>query len=315
MQIIILDGYSVNPGDLSWDALKEFGTVSVYDRTPAELVGQRLVGADAVFVNKCRIGEDQLRRAKNLKFISMLATGYDVIDLTAAKGRGIVVSNIPAYSTDSVAQMTMALLLEICHNVGHHSREVHKGRWTHSPDFCFWDTPLIELAGLTFGVLGCGKTGCATARLARAFGMNVIGYSRHEHPEFCGERVTLDELFRRSDVLSLHCPSTVETRGIINGTSIARMKEGAILLNTARGSLVDSRSLADALNTGKLYAAGVDVAMQEPISKNDPLLSAKNCFITPHIAWAPLAARRRLINTAVENLRAFVNGAPINRVN
>lgn len=314
MQIIILDGYAVNPGDLSWDALKEFGTVSVYDRTPPELVAQRLIGADAVFVNKCRIGEEQLKKAKNLKFIGELATGYDNIDLTAAKGRGIVVCNIPAYSTQSVAQMTMALLLEICHNVGHHNREVHKGRWTHSPDFCFWDTPLIELQGLTFGIIGCGQTGSATARLAQAFGMHVIGYSRGEHPDFCGERVSLDELFARADIVSLHCPSTPETRGLINGTTIAKMKDGAILLNTARGSVIDPHSVAQALESGKLYALGMDVAMQEPINRNDPLLGAPNCFITPHIAWAPLAARSRLIDIAVGNLRAFLAGSPINTV-
>lgn len=315
MQIIILDGYTVNPGDLSWDALKAFGTVSVYDRTPPELVAQRLIGADAVFVNKCRIGEDQLKRAKNLKFIGVLATGYDVVDLTAAKGRGITVCNVPAYSTDSVAQMTMALLLEICHNVGHHNREVHKGRWTHSPDFCFWDTPLIELAGLTMGIIGCGQTGSAVARLAQAFGMHVLGYSRGEHADFCGERVSLEELLRRSDVVSLHCPSTPETRGLINGTTIAKMKEGAILLNTARGSLLDPYSVAQALESGKLYALGMDVAMQEPIQRSDPLLSAPNCYITPHIAWAPLAARQRLIKISVDNLRAFIEGHPINRVN
>ena len=209
----------------------------------------------------------------------------------------------------------MHSLLPPCQCVGHHNREVHKGRWTHSPDFCFWDTPLIELAGLTFGVLGCGRIGCAAAKLAAAFGMHVIGYSRREHPEFPGERVTFDELLARSDVLSLHCPSTVETRGVINGTTIAKMKDGAILLNTSRGSLIDPRSVADALNAGKLYAAGVDVALQEPINKNDPLLYAKNCVITPHIAWAPIAARQRLMRIAVENLRAFVNGTPINRVN
>ena len=314
MLLIILDGYTVNPGDLSWDALKAFGTVSVYDRTPPELVAQRLIGADAVFVNKCRIGEEQLKRAKNLKFIGVLATGYDVIDLTAAKGRGITVCNIPAYSTDAVAQMTMALLLEICHNVGHHNREVHKGRWTHSPDFCFWDTPLIELSGLTMGIIGCGQTGAATARLAKAFGMRVLGYSRGEHPDFCGERVALLELLQASDVVSLHCPSTPETRGLINGTTIGRMKDGAILLNTARGSLIDPFSVAQALESGKLYAVGMDVAVQEPIQRSDPLLNAPNCYITPHIAWAPLAARRRLIDHAVENLRAFLDGKPINRV-
>ena len=315
MQIIILDGYTVNPGDLSWDALKEFGTVSVYERTPPELVAQRLIGADAVFVNKCRIGEEQLKRAKNLKFIGVLATGYDVIDLTAAKGRGITVCNIPAYSTDSVAQMTMALLLEICHNVGHHNREVHKGRWTHSPDFCFWDTPLIELSGLTMGIIGCGKIGTAVAKLAQAFGMRVVGFSRGEHPDFPGERVSLNELFRRADVVSLHCPSTPETRGLINGTTISKMKDGAILLNTSRGSLIDPHSAAQALESEKLYAIGMDVAVQEPIQRSDPLLSAPNCYITPHIAWAPLAARQRLIDIAVNNLRAFIDGTPINRVN
>ena len=315
MQIIILDGYTVNPGDLSWDALKAFGTLSVYDRTPPELVAQRLIGADAVFVNKCRIGEEQLKRAKNLKFIGVLATGYDVIDLTAAKGRGITVCNIPAYSTVSVAQLTMALLLEICHNVGHHNREVHKGRWTHSPDFCFWDTPLIELAGLTMGIIGCGQTGTAVARLAQAFGMKVLGYSRGAHPEFPGERVSLKDLLSRSDVVSLHCPSTPETRGMINGTTIDRMKDGAILLNTARGSLLDPHSVAQALESGKIYALGMDVAVQEPIQRSDPLLSAPNCYITPHIGWAPLAARQRLIDIAVQNLRAYVEGSPINRVN
>lgn len=309
MQIIILDGYSLNPGDLSWESLEEFGTVSVYKRTPPELVAQRLLGADAVLTNKCRIGEQELAKAKRLKYIGVLATGYDVVDITACRGKGITVTNIPAYSTESVAQMTMALLLEICNGVGHHNREVHKGRWSQCPDFCFWDMPLIELCGLTFGVVGCGKTGSATARIAKSFGMHVIGYSRTKHEEFCGEQVeTLDDLLRTADIVSLHCPSTVETRNLINGTSIAKMKDGAILLNTARGSLIDGPSAAEALQTGKLYAIGMDVATQEPINKNDPLLAMDNCFITPHIAWAPLAARRRLMRIAYDNLKSFLEG-------
>ena len=315
MQIIVLDGYSVNPGDLSWEPLKELGILSVYDRTPPEMVAQRLIGADAVFTNKCRIGEQQLQKAKNLKFVGVLATGYDVVDVSACRGRGITVCNIPAYSTESVAQMTMALLLEICNGVGHHNREVHKGRWTHCPDFCFWDMPLIELSGLTFGIIGCGKTGSATARIAKAFGMKVIGYSRSKHEDFPGQQVeTMDELLSRADIVSLHCPSTSETRGMINGTTIDKMKDGAILLNTARGSLIDGASAAAALKSGKLYAIGMDVATQEPIGRNDPLLAQENCIITPHIAWAPLAARRRLMKIATENLKAFLDGNPINVV-
>lgn len=315
MQIVILDGHALNPGDLSWDCLREFGTVSAYDRTPPELTAQRLFGADVAFTNKTVIGEAELERAKNLKMIGVFATGYDVVDVRAAARRGIVVCNVPSYSTDAVAQHTFALLLEICSQVAHHNREVHRGRWTHSADFCFWDLPLIELSGKTFGVLGCGEIGCAVARVAAAFGMRVIGYSRGEHPAFSGERVALDELFRQSDVLSLHCPATAETRGIVNTRTISTMKDGAILINTARGALCVARDVADALESGKLYACAMDVAEREPISRSNPLLEAKNCILTPHIAWAPLETRERLLRIATENLRAFIAGTPVNRVN
>ena len=315
MQIVILDGHAVNPGDLSWDCLRAFGTLSVYDRTPAEFTAQRLIGADVVFTNKTAIDEAALERARNLRMIGLLSTGYDVVDLAAATRRGIVVCNVPSYSTDAVVQHTFALLLEICSLVTLHDREVHRGRWTHSPDFCFWDAPLIELSGKTFGILGCGEIGCRVAGAAAAFGMRVIGYSRGEHPAFIGERVSLDGLFAESDVLSLHCPATPETRGIINAATIARMKDGAILLNTARGTLCVAQAVADALARGKLRAYAADVAEREPISRNDPLLAAKNCILTPHIAWAPRETRQRLLRLAAENLRAFLNGAPINRVN
>ena len=315
MQIVILDAYSVNPGDLDWDGLKQLGSLSAYDRTHPDMVAQRLMGADAVFVNKVHIGEEELAKANRLKFIGVLATGYDIVDIKAAQRHGITVCNIPAYSTESVAQMTIALLLEICNNVGHHSREVHRGRWTNSPDFCFWDTPLIELNGLTFGIIGCGRTGSATARIASSFGMKVIGYSRTKHDGFVGKQVdSVDELLREADIVSLHCPSTEETRGMVNATFISKMKDGAILLNTARGNLLEEIDVADALNDGKLYALGMDVASREPISRSNPLLTADNCIITPHIAWAPLAARRRLVNIATENLKAFIDGKPINVV-
>ena len=315
MQIVILDGYTLNPGDLSWDCLREFGTVSVYDRTPPELTAQRLIGADVAFTNKTVVGEAELERARSLKMIGVLATGYDVVDTAAAAKRGIVVCNVPSYSTYAVAQHTFALLLEICSQVAHHDREVHRGRWTHCADYCFWDMPLIELSGKTFGVLGCGKIGNAAARIAQSLGMRAIGSSRGVHPDFCGEQVPLDELFRQSDVLSLHCPATPETNGVVNRRTLAMMKDGAILLNTARGSLVVEQDVAQALESGKLYACAVDVVDQEPILRSNPLLNAKNCILTPHIAWAPFETRKRLLQVTTENLRAFLNGAPVNRVN
>lgn len=315
MQIVILDGHAVNPGDLSWDCLREFGTLSVYDRTPPEFAAQRLIGADVAFVCKTVIDEAALARARNLRMIGLLCTGTDAVDLAAAARRGIVVCNVPSYSTDAVVQHTFALLLEVCSLVSLHNREVHRGRWTHSPDFCFWDAPLIELSGKTFGVLGCGEIGCRAAGAAMAFGMRAIGFSRGEHPAFPGERVPFETLLAESDVLSLHCPATEQTRGVINAASLARMKEGAILLNTARGALCVSQDVADALESGRLRAYAADVAAREPILRSDPLLEASNCILTPHIAWAPRETRQRLLRLAAENLRAFLNGTPVNRVN
>ncbi len=315
MQIVVLDGHAVNPGDLSWDCLREFGTLSVYDRTPPEFAAQRLIGADVAFVCKTVIDEAALARARNLRMIGLLCTGTDAVDLAAAARRGIVVCNVPSYSTDAVVQHTFALLLEVCSLVSLHNREVHRGRWTHSPDFCFWDAPLIELSGKTFGVLGCGEIGCRAAGAAMAFGMRAIGFSRGEHPAFPGERVPFETLLAESDVLSLHCPATEQTRGVINAASLARMKEGAILLNTARGALCVSQDVADALESGRLRAYAADVAAREPILRSDPLLEASNCILTPHIAWAPRETRQRLLRLAAENLRAFLNGTPVNRVN
>lgn len=315
MQIVVLDGHAVNPGDLSWDCLREFGTLSVYDRTPPEFAAQRLIGADVAFVCKTVIDEAALARARNLRMIGLLCTGTDAVDLAAAARRGIVVCNVPSYSTDAVVQHTFALLLEVCSLVSLHNREVHRGRWTHSPDFCFWDAPLIELSGKTFGVLGCGQIGCRAAGAAMAFGMRAIGFSRGEHPAFPGERVPFETLLAESDVLSLHCPATEHTRGVINAASLARMKEGAILLNTARGALCVSQDVADALESGRLRAYAADVAAHEPILRSDPLLEASNCILTPHIAWAPRETRQRLLRLAAENLRAFLNGTPVNRVN
>ena len=315
MQIVVLDGHAVNPGDLSWDCLREFGTLSVYDRTPPEFAAQRLIGADVAFVCKTVIDEAALARARNLRMIGLLCTGTDAVDLAAAARRGIVVCNVPSYSTDAVVQHTFALLLEVCSLVSLHNREVHRGRWTHSPDFCFWDAPLIELSGKTFGVLGCGQIGCRAAGAAMAFGMRTIGFSRGEHPAFPGERVPFETLLAESDVLSLHCPATEQTRGVINAASLARMKEGAILLNTARGALCVSQDVADALESGRLRAYAADVAAREPSLRSDPLLDARNCILTPHIAWAPRETRQRLLRLAAENLRAFLNGTPVNRVN
>lgn len=315
MQIVVLDGHAVNPGDLSWDCLREFGTLSVYDRTPPEFAAQRLIGADVAFVCKTVIDEAALARARNLRMIGLLCTGTDAVDLAAAARRGIVVCNVPSYSTDAVVQHTFALLLEVCSLVSLHNREVHRGRWTHGPDFCFWDAPLIELSGKTFGVLGCGQIGCRAAGAAMAFGMRAIGFSRGEHPAFPGERVPFETLLAESDVLSLHCPATEQTRGVINAASLARMKEGAILLNTARGALCVSQDVADALESGRLRAYAADVAAREPILRSDPLLEARNCILTPHIAWAPRETRQRLLRLAAENLRAFLNGTPVNRVN
>ena len=304
MKIVVLDGYCLNPGDLSWDAFAAMGELTVYDRTSLndeEEIIRRIGDAQAVLTNKTPLSRAVLERRPQVRYIGILATGYNVVDTAAARERGIPVCNVPGYSTRSVAQLAIALLLEICHHVGRHDQAVHAGRWSACPDYCFWDYPLIELAGKTMGIIGYGSIGQAVGEIAGALGMEVIANSRHSWPDGTktAQYVPLEELLRRSDVVSLHCPLFPETRGLINRETIAQMKDGSILLNNSRGPLIVERDVADALNSGKLYAAGVDVADTEPLPAESPLLTAKNCVITPHIAWAPLEARRRLLGIAV----------------
>ena len=318
MKIVVLDGYTENPGDLSWEGLAQFGELTVYDRTGGEEEVIRRIGeAEVVFVNKVPISRRVLDACPNIKFISVLATGYNVIDVKAAAEKGIPVSNVPSYGTAAVAQFAMALLLEVCHHVAHHSEAVHAGRWAANPDWCFWDYPLIELAGKTMGIIGFGRIGQATGRIARAMGMEVLAYSRsiREEGKKIAEYVDLDSLLARSDVIALHCPLFPETEGIINRENIAKMKDGVIIINNSRGQLVVEQDLADALNSGKIYAAGLDVVSTEPIRPDNPLLGAKNCLITPHISWAPKESRQRIMDASVENLRAFLAGKPVNVVN
>lgn len=318
MKIVVLDGYTENPGDLSWEGLEELGTLTVYDRTPKELVLERIGDADAIYVNKVVISREILEQCPNLRFIGMLATGYNVVDVEAAKERGVVVCNIPNYGTDAVGQFAIALLLEICHHVQHHSTAVHEGRWAENPDWCFWDYPLIELAGKTMGVIGFGRIGQCTARIAQALGMKILAYDAFENPALVSETcryVDLDTLLAESDVISLHCPLFPETEGIINKDTISRMKDGVIILNNSRGPLIVEQDLADALTSGKVYAAGLDVVSTEPISEDNPLLKAPNCLITPHISWAPKESRQRLMDIGVNNLKQFIAGTPVNVVN
>ena len=317
MKIVILDGYTANPGDLSWSGFEALGELSVYDNTPADKVVERIGDADVVITNKVPITADILAACPSIKYVGVKATGYNQVDTDAAKARGIPVTNIPSYSTDAVAQLTIALLLEICHHVGHHDHVVKKGKWQGSEGFCFWDFPLLLLTGKTFGVIGFGKIGQATAHVAKALGMNIIAYdgAPTEEGKKLAEYVSLDELLKRSDIISLHCPLFPETEGIINKTSISKMKDGVILLNTSRGPLLVEQDVADALKSGKIYAAGVDVVSVEPIRTDNPLLKAENIFITPHIAWAPKESRKRLLDIAVENIKAFTAGKPENVVN
>jgi len=319
MKIVILDGYTENPGDLSWEGFEQFGELTVYDRTPVDdhtETLKRIGDAEAVFVNKMPLPKPVIDNAPNLKFIGVLATGYNVVDIDAAKAKGVIVSNVPAYGTQSVAQFAIALLLEICSRIGQHNDAVKQGRWETCPDYCFWDHPLIELAGKTMGIIGFGNIGQATGKIARALGMNVIAFnpSQPAAGKEIARYVTLDELYQQSDVISLHCPLAPATQGIINKNTIARMKHGVIIINTARGPLIVEQDLADALNSGKVYAAGVDVVSVEPIKRDNPLLRAKNCFITPHISWAPKESRQRLMDIAVMNLRGYVEGKPVNVV-
>ena len=316
MTIVILDAYAANPGDLSWDEFAALGELTVYDRTAPEDVAARIGDAEVVFINKVRLTDDIFAACPNLKLVSILATGYNIVDLAAAKRRGITVCNVPGYSTRAVVQMTFALLLEICQQVGLHSGAVHTGRWQTCPDFCFWDRPLIELDGKTMGIVGYGAIGSAVGTVAQALGMKLLVTARHEKPVPEGARfVSLPELLAQSDVVSLHCPQTAENARMIDAGALAQMKDGAILLNTARGGLLDEQAVADALRSGKLLAAGMDVVSAEPIRADNPLLTAPNCFLTPHIAWAPLETRRRLQTISAENLRAFLAGKPQNVVN
>lgn len=316
MKIVILDAYAANPGDLSWDEFAALGDLTVYDRTAQEDAAARIGDAEVVFINKVRLTDEIFAACPNLKLVSILATGYNIVDLAAAKHRGITVCNVPGYSTRAVVQMTFALLLEICQQVGLHSGAVHTGRWQTCPDFCFWDRPLIELDGKTMGIVGYGAIGSAVGTVAQALGMKLLVTARHEKPVPEGARfVSLPELLAQSDVVSLHCPQTAENARMIDAGALAQIKDGAILLNTARGGLLDEQAVADALRSGKLLAAGMDVVSAEPIRADNPLLTAPNCFLTPHIAWAPLETRRRLQAISAENLRAFLAGKPQNVVN
>lgn len=317
MKIVVLDGYASNPGDISWEAMKELGELILYDRSAPEEVVERIGDAQAVLTNKITISDEIMAQCPQLEYIGVLATGYNIIDTKAAKARGITVTNIPAYSTDAVAQLTFALLLEICHQTGHHCEEVRKGRWCKSPDFCFWDGTLTELAGKTMGIIGFGNIGQKAGSIAQAFGMNILYNARRPKPELESENcrfATLDELYAKSDVISLHCPQTPENEGMICRESVAKMKDGVILLNTSRGGLIREQEVADALNAGKLGAYGTDAVIAEPMDEGNPLMTAKNCYITPHIAWAPYEARVRLMDISVENLRAWQQGKPQNVV-
>lgn len=317
MEIVILDGEIVNPGDLSWAGLEALGHVTAWPDTKPEQVAGRIGNAEVVITNRVCITAEVIAACPGLRYIGLMSTGYNTVDIEAAKRAGIPVCNVPGYTTDAVAQATFALLLEVCNQVGRHSAEVHAGRWGETEDWSFWSDPLIELSGKTLGIIGFGAIGRAVARIAAAMNMRVVAHSRTETEEgqALAEYLPLDDLLATADVVSLHCPLTPETRGMINASAIEKMKPGTILLNTARGALLDDTVVAAALNSGRLRAAGLDVVSVEPIAENNPLLKAKNCFITPHIAWAAIETRRRLLGIVEQNLRAFVTGTPVNVVN
>ncbi len=311
MKIVVLDGYTENPGDLSWAGLEALGDVTVYDHTPFDQTIARIGGAEIILTNKSPITAEVIAACPALKYVGVLATGYNVVDVEAAKARGIVVTNIPTYGTQAVAQFVFALLLEICHHVAHHNQAVQEGRWSNGRDFCFWDYPLIELAGKTMGIIGYGRIGRATAAIAKAFGMQVLAYDAYaEGPEL----TTLEEVLAGSDVISLHCPLSRENTGMINAATIAQMKDGVILINTSRGPLINEADLRAALLSGKVAAAAVDVVSTEPIRMDNPLLGLENCFITPHIAWANKESRQRLMDVAVSNLASWLDGNTVNNV-
>jgi glycerate dehydrogenase len=318
MKIVVLDGYSVNPGDNPWDELARFGDLTVYDRTPAELILPRAREADVLLVNKVPLTAQVFARLPDLRFVSVLATGYNVVDVAAARRRGIPVANVPEYGTDSVAQHAFALLLELCHQAGVHHAAVQAGEWGAAPDFCFWKAPVIELADRTMGVVGFGRIGRRVGEIARAFRMRVLaasGASGTDHGSEPVTRADLATVFSAADVVSLHCPLTEANARFVNRQLLSRMKPSAFLINTARGQLVDEHALADALNAGQLAGAGLDVLSAEPMRPDNPLLHARNCLITPHMAWGSLAARRRLMVTTIANVKAFLEGRPIHVVN
>ncbi len=321
MKIVILDGYTENPGDLSWGELEKLGELTVYDRTSltdeAEIIS-RIGDAEVVLTNKTPISRRTFDACPGIKFVAMLATGYNVVDVACAREKGISVSNVPVYGTRSVSQFAIALLLEVCHHIGHHDRTVHEGKWENCADWCYWDYPLIELADKTYGLLGCGNIGIHTAEVAKALGMHVIAYDARETEAGRAlgvEYVTLDELFARSDVLGLQMPLFPFNTGIINKENIAKMKDGVIIINNSRGQMVVEQDLADALNSGKVAAAGLDVVSTEPIRGDNPLLKAKNCILTPHMSWGAKESRQRIMDCTVDNVKAYLAGAPINVVN
>jgi glycerate dehydrogenase len=318
MKLVVLDGYTLNPGDLNWEGIKKFGNLEVYDRTAESLIVERCKGAEIIFTNKTPLRESVLSQLPDLKYIGVLATGYNVVDVDYAKTRGIAVANVPGYGTASVVQMTFALLLELCQHVQSHSDSVRQGDWAASPDFCYWNYPLIELEGKSIGIIGFGSIGQKVADIATAFGMNIIGFSRTRSDQSYRKNfkwAELDDLLKESDVVSVHCPLFPETQGIINKGSLRLMKRTAFFLNTSRGPLMVDQDLADALNEGIIAGAGIDVLSVEPPSANNPLFKAKNCLITPHIAWATKEARSRLMGIAENNLSSFLNQKPINIVN
>ena len=317
MKIVILDGHAVNPGDLSWDFLNQFGDVTVYERTQLDEVAARIGDADIVLTNKSPINEEILNACPNVKLVCVLATGYNVVDCEATKKRGIPVCNVPDYGTAAVAQFTFALLLDLCHKVAHHAQTVREGKWCDCPDFCYWDTPQMELAGKTLGIIGFGRIGRAVGKIANAFGMKVIAYNRSqcEEGKAIGSYVNLEELLTSADIISLHCPLTAENTGMINSDAIAKMKDGAILINTARGPLVDEAAVTAALESGKLRGFACDVISAEPMKENNPLKNAPNCIVTPHMAWAPIESRMRIQDCTQRSIQAFLDGHPINTVN
>jgi glycerate dehydrogenase len=317
MNIVILDGYTENPGDLDWSGFEALGALTVHDRTPIDKIVERIGPAEAVIINKTPLSRTTIEACPSIRYVGVLATGYNVVDIAACVERGIVVSNIPTYGTAAVAQMAIALLLELCHHVGAHSDSVFAGEWQSSPDWCYWKFPLVELSGKTMGIIGFGRIGQATGRIAQALGMRILAHDEHKVPGIESEAcryADLDTLFSSSDVISLHCPLFPSTQGIINKANIARMRDGVFIINTSRGPLIVEQDLCEGLESGKIGGAGIDVVSSEPIKADNPLLKAKRCIITPHIAWAPRESRRRLMDIAVENLARFIAGTPVNVV-